>query len=146
MRQLTNPGLPKAATAVLRAGVNGVLDNCQRALDQEIRDWITRYRALADKYGLALVGHEGGQHLVGITGTDFTGATKVTIGQVPVKSFAVLSNTQLRAVFPAQRAGTWVNVQVTTPGGPSFASDLTDFRYVAPARARWILGTCRRLS
>ena len=65
-----------------------------------------------------------------VTGTDFTGATKVTIGQAPVKSFTVLSNTQLRAVFPAQRAGTWVNIQVTTPGGPSFASDLTDFRYV----------------
>jgi hypothetical protein len=69
-----------------------------------------------------------------VTGTDFTGATKVTIGAVPVTSYAVLSNTLIRAVFPAQRAGTWVNVQVTTPGGPSFASDLTDFRYVEPPK------------
>jgi hypothetical protein len=68
--KLTNPGLPAAATAVLRAGVNAVLDNCQRAIDNEIRDWITKYRALADKYGLALVGYEGGQHLVGILGGD----------------------------------------------------------------------------
>src|SRR5690349_20262620 len=68
--KLTNPGLPSAAAAVLRAGVNAVLDNCQRAIDNEIRDWITKYRALADKYGLALVGYEGGQHLVGILGGD----------------------------------------------------------------------------
>jgi hypothetical protein len=68
--KLTNPGLPGAAAAVLRAGVNTVLDNCQRAIDHEIRDWITKYRALADKYGLALVGYEGGQHLVGILGGD----------------------------------------------------------------------------
>jgi hypothetical protein len=69
-----------------------------------------------------------------VTGTDFLGATKVVIDQVPVTSFTVVSNTELRAVFPAQRAGTWVNVQVITPGGPSFASDLTDFKYVEPPK------------
>jgi hypothetical protein len=68
--KLVNPGLPAAAAAVQRAGVNGVLDNCQRAIGAEIRDWIGKYRTLADKYGLALVGYEGGQHLAGILGGD----------------------------------------------------------------------------
>jgi hypothetical protein len=66
--RLTNPGHPAAAAGVLKVGVNGVLDNCQRALHQEIRNWITSYRALADKYGLTLLGYEGGQHLTGIAG------------------------------------------------------------------------------
>lgn len=66
--KLTNPGLPAAAAAVLRAGAKGVLDNCQRAINSEIRDWISRYRALADKYNLDLIAYEGGQHLVGILG------------------------------------------------------------------------------
>ncbi len=66
--RLTNPGLPAAAPAVLRGGVTKVLDNCQRAIDTEIRAWITGYRALAARYGLALIGYEGGQHLVGVLG------------------------------------------------------------------------------
>jgi hypothetical protein len=66
--KLINPGAVAAAPGVLRGGLNAVLDNCQRAVDTEIRDWITRYKALADKYGLALVGYEGGQHLTGIHG------------------------------------------------------------------------------
>ncbi|GGQ49348.1 IPT/TIG domain-containing protein [Couchioplanes azureus] len=66
--RLANPGAPAAAAGVLRAGVTGVLDNCERAVHQEIRDWITKYKALADKYGLDLIGYEGGQHLAGIHG------------------------------------------------------------------------------
>ncbi|MEV6596556.1 IPT/TIG domain-containing protein [Actinoplanes sp. NPDC051346] len=66
--KLINPGAPTAAAGVLKAGVNGVLDNCQRAINQEIRVWITLYKALADKYDLDLIGYEGGQHLAGIAG------------------------------------------------------------------------------
>jgi IPT/TIG domain len=77
--------------------------------------------------------HEGWSNAsttVLVSGTDFTGATGVTIGKVPVASFTVLSNTQLRVVFPAQPAGTWVNISVTTPGGPSFANSQTDVKYL----------------
>src|ERR1019366_7947378 len=43
---------------------------------------------------------------VTITGTNFTGATKVGFGAVAATSFTVVSSTEITAVSPAQAAGT----------------------------------------
>jgi hypothetical protein len=53
---------------------------------------------------------------VTITGSGFTGATKVAFGAVAAGSFTVVSATEITAVTPAQPAGTRF-VSVTTPGG-----------------------------
>ncbi|MFB9883871.1 IPT/TIG domain-containing protein [Planobispora siamensis] len=65
-----------------------------------------------------------------INGSHFRGTTRVTIG-VQEAAFTVLSDSQIRAVFPAQPHNTWVNVHVFTPGGHSDAHAETDFRYIA---------------
>jgi hypothetical protein len=70
----------------------------------------------------------GGTHVT-ITGTGFTGATKVAFGGVAATSFTVVSVTQITAVTPAGTVGTR-NVLVTTPSGTSPTAD--DFTYTAP--------------
>ncbi|WP_345739054.1 IPT/TIG domain-containing protein, partial [Prosthecobacter algae] len=70
----------------------------------------------------------GGTSVV-ITGTDFTGATDVTIGGTAATSFTVDSATQITAVTPAGTAGT-ASVLVTTTGGTNAANTL--FTYIAP--------------
>jgi hypothetical protein len=55
---------------------------------------------------------------VTITGTGFTGATKVAFGDVAATSFTVVSSTEITAVSPAQAAAAH-NVYVTTPAGTS---------------------------
>jgi IPT/TIG domain len=72
----------------------------------------------------------GGTGVV-ITGTDFTGATKVTFGGTKATDFTVDSDTQITATAPAHAAGT-VQVQVTTPAGSSPDTSADDFTYVAP--------------
>ncbi|AGL20063.1 IPT/TIG domain-containing protein [Actinoplanes sp. N902-109] len=64
---------------------------------------------------------------VTVTGTDLTGATRMTIDGKTV-GFTKVSETQLRATLPAHPAGT-VELQVTTPGGVSTGGS---FEYVAP--------------
>jgi uncharacterized repeat protein (TIGR03803 family) len=60
---------------------------------------------------------------VTITGTSFTGASKVTFGGVKATTFSVDSDTQITATVPAgAKTG---KIQVTTPGGT--ASSATDF-------------------
>ena len=59
-----------------------------------------------------------GGTIVTITGTGFTGATKVDFGAVAATSFTVVSDTEITAVSPAQAVGTH-DVLVTTPGGTS---------------------------
>jgi uncharacterized repeat protein (TIGR03803 family) len=60
---------------------------------------------------------------VTITGTSFTGATKVTFGGVKATSFSVDSDTQITATVPTgAKTG---RIQVTTPGGT--ATSATDF-------------------
>ncbi|GGQ67908.1 hypothetical protein GCM10010166_42370 [Couchioplanes caeruleus subsp. azureus] len=63
-----------------------------------------------------------------VNGSYLRGASQVTIGGQPAR-FTVLSDSQIRAVFPPQ-PGVWVNVHVTTPGGTSEAHSNTDFRYI----------------
>lgn len=51
---------------------------------------------------------------VKITGTNFTGASAVTIGGVPATSFTVTSSTEISAVTPVTVSG---SISVTAPGG-----------------------------
>ncbi|MEV1286634.1 IPT/TIG domain-containing protein [Micromonospora sp. NPDC049679] len=60
---------------------------------------------------------------VGLTGSNFTAASMVTLGGVKV-SFTRISDTQLRVVLPARPAGA-LDVAVTTPGGTSTAAQFT---------------------
>jgi hypothetical protein len=73
----------------------------------------------------------GGYEVV-ITGTEFSGATKVTFGgtEVDEDDFTVDSDTQITATAPLHAAGT-VQVQVTTPAGVSVDTSADDFTYVA---------------
>ncbi len=68
---------------------------------------------------------------VTLTGTNFTGATKVLFGTNPATTFTVDSATQITATAPAGVAGT-VDISVTSPGGTSAVSSPDQFRYAAP--------------
>jgi hypothetical protein len=65
---------------------------------------------------------------VTITGTNFTGATAVTIGGAAATSVMVVNNTTITAITPGGTAGT-ASVAVTTPGGTVSANLYT---YVTP--------------
>jgi hypothetical protein len=67
---------------------------------------------------------------VTITGSNFTGATSVTIGGTAATSFTVGSATTITATTPAHAAGT-VDIAVTTPGGTGTGAGL--YSYVVPA-------------
>ncbi|HEY1530501.1 MAG TPA: IPT/TIG domain-containing protein [Galbitalea sp.] len=67
---------------------------------------------------------------VTITGTDFTGATAVSIGATPVASFVVVSPTTITATTAAGPAGEFT-VRVTTPSGASPTLLAAQFTYVA---------------
>ncbi|SDY15355.1 IPT/TIG domain-containing protein [Micromonospora pattaloongensis] len=60
---------------------------------------------------------------VGLTGSNFTAASAVTLGGVKV-SFVRISDTQLRVTLPPRPAGA-LGVRVTTPGGTSEAGTFT---------------------
>lgn len=62
-----------------------------------------------------------------INGTNFIGATSVTVGGVPVASFTVLSSTQIGAVIAGGSTG---SVAVSTPGG---TASLPGFTFSLPA-------------
>lgn len=64
---------------------------------------------------------------VTITGTNFTGATGVTIGGVAATSVVVVNSTTITAVTPAGSAGT-ASVLVTTPDGTNSANSLYTFQ------------------
>ena len=67
---------------------------------------------------------------VTITGSGFTGATKVVFGSALAPAFTVVSDSQLTATTPPGVAGT-TDVQVATPGG--LANDEWGFTYVVSA-------------
>ena len=67
---------------------------------------------------------------VTVTGSGFTGATRVTFGSMAATSPDVLSDTQLTVTSPAQLYRGWVDVTVTTPGGTSATSAADQFTYL----------------
>ena len=81
-------------------------------------------------------GTTAGGTAVTITGSGFTGATKVAFGSTAATTFTVVSNTEITAVAPPGSAGE-VDVTVTTPHGTSDTAAAADqFTYVAPATVR----------
>jgi hypothetical protein len=66
---------------------------------------------------------------VTITGTGFTGATKVYFGTNAATSFTVINAIMITATAPAVLAGTTVNVTVTTPAGTSAAVSADQYTY-----------------
>jgi hypothetical protein len=74
---------------------------------------------------------------VSITGTNFTGATSVTIGGVPVNAFQINAPGQITTATPAHAAAGQVDVVVTVVapnGGGTFTGTGTNlFTYVTPA-------------
>lgn len=76
-------------------------------------------------------GPAAGGTSITITGTDFTGATAVTIGG-SAAAFSVVNATTITATTPAHAAGV-VNISVTTAGGTGTGTNL--FTYTAPPTA-----------
>jgi hypothetical protein len=79
---------------------------------------------------------------VTITGTGFTGATKVAFGAAsfgPAATFTVVSDTTITATAPAEAVGAR-NVFVTNPGGTSVAVPADMFTYVATAGKPTVTG------
>ena len=76
-------------------------------------------------------GPKTGATSVTITGSGFTGATKVAFGTVAATSFTVVNDTTITATSPVESPAT-VNIKVTTPDGvsPSVAAD--QFTYLGP--------------
>jgi glucose/arabinose dehydrogenase len=71
---------------------------------------------------------------VTVTGSGFTGATRVTFGTLPAVRYTVNSDTQITAVAPAQPAGA-LDISVVTPSGASAQTSADTFTYTAPAPA-----------
>lgn len=74
---------------------------------------------------------KGDKKAVKITGTDFTGASAVSFGGVPAKSFTVVSETVVKAVPPAVKKPRKVDVTVTTVAGTTAVSATSRFSYKA---------------
>jgi IPT/TIG domain len=76
----------------------------------------------------------GGQNLT-ITGTGFTGATRVRFGANNASSYQVVSDTEITATTPAHAAGS-VKVTVAGPGGTSPDNALARYTYIAAPQNR----------
>jgi hypothetical protein len=76
-------------------------------------------------------GNTAGGTQVKITGTNFSGATSVTIGGIPATFVTVISATQINATTPAHAVPGAVDVVVTTPAGTATGAKL--YTYVASA-------------
>jgi hypothetical protein len=79
-------------------------------------------------------GPTAGGTTVTITGSGFTGTTKVRFGSVLATSFTVVSDGQVTAVSPAHAAGAQ-NVVVVAPGGTSTTVPVDMFTFQAPVPA-----------
>ena len=78
---------------------------------------------------------------VTITGTGFTGATKVAFGTTSAAHFVVVSSTKITTTSPAHAKGSLANIVPTAPGGKSAAVAASKFTYsakvkVVPGNAR----------
>ena len=78
-----------------------------------------------------IAGPLGGGTVVTVTGTNLTGATKVTFGSVAGTTVTRISATQVRATSPARATAGSVDVRVTTPGGTSAVVTADRFTYQA---------------
>ncbi|MGC9963480.1 MAG: IPT/TIG domain-containing protein, partial [Acidimicrobiales bacterium] len=77
-------------------------------------------------------GTTAGGTTVTVTGTGFTGATKVLFGAVPAASYTVVSDTVITAVSPAQGPSIQ-DIHVSTAGGTSEpVVAIAPFTYVTP--------------
>ena len=75
-------------------------------------------------------GSTTGGNTVTVTGTDFTGATEVTVGDISCATITVIDNNTLTCITPAQIAPGPVGIIVTTGGGSSKKS--SPFTYILP--------------
>lgn len=123
---------PKQITAVSPPGAAGAVDVTVRtsvgtspvtAVGRFTYVGAPTVTGLAPAFGPA----SGGTTVV-VTGTNLSGATRVTFGSTPV-SFKVDTSTQVTAVAPPGQAGATVAVTVTTPGGTSAVTPGTQFTY-----------------
>lgn len=73
----------------------------------------------------------GGTSVV-IIGTALTGATAVSFGGIPAASFVVNSATKITAVTSASKLVEVADVLVTTPGGVSVVTGVSQFMYFNP--------------
>lgn len=74
-------------------------------------------------------GSTSGGNTVAITGTNLTGATKVTIGGLDATNLSVASDSRVTAVAPPHTAGL-VDIQLTAPGGTTTKNG--GYTYAAP--------------
>ncbi len=75
-------------------------------------------------------GNQAVSEPVTIAGTNFTGATSVRFGGIPISSFVVNSASSISANLPATALTGWVDVSVTTAGGTGTLS--SGYDYFAP--------------
>jgi hypothetical protein len=75
-------------------------------------------------------GSTTGGNTVTIIGTDFIGATEVTVGDLSCSTFTVIDNNTLTCITPARIAPGPVGIIVTTGGGPTKKS--SPFTYILP--------------
>jgi autotransporter passenger strand-loop-strand repeat protein len=76
-------------------------------------------------------GPAAGGTTVTITGTNFTGATRVSFGGTAATGFHVNSTTSLTATTPAGSAGQSVDITVTTAAGTSATNESDRFSFTA---------------
>jgi hypothetical protein len=85
-------------------------------------------------------GPTAGGNPVTITGTGFTGASKVSFGTIPAANFTVNSDTSITVTAPPGLART-IDVTVTTLGSTSDGSAADEYTYLAPACTTTVTGT-----
>jgi hypothetical protein len=78
-------------------------------------------------------GPASGGTSVTVSGTGFIGATDVAFGGLPASSFAVLSDTEIKATTPAEPAGV-AHVLVLTPAGGNAETSADQFTFVPVAQ------------
>jgi hypothetical protein len=106
------PGSQIDVTVTSRQGTTSATNGATRFTYQNAAPTVTR-----------VTPNTGGKGtIVAITGTNFTGATRVQFGINPATSFTVNLDTEIIAQAPEGQAGATVNVLVTTPWGTSTAT------------------------
>jgi hypothetical protein len=116
-----SPIMVEGATAPITASSAGA----EFAFNAEVQPTPT-LTALAPASG----SFRGGKKAIKITGTDFTGASAVSFGGVPAKSFTLVSETVIKAIPPAVKKPSKVDVTVTTVAGTT-AVGAASFSYLA---------------